>query len=180
MRDRLFQYCRFTAVRAWRIDSAGVVAVCMLVIMAFGCTGAALSAYTAEQRTRAAHAGLGHGAAVATTDRSNVSAQRTELRPFVSNELLDALNGASTALALPVNEIVFRFDDNPLRPYLRYTATVKVFGGYPVVRKFVAAVRQPLPQTSLDAISCSRTDILSAHVSCELTLSAFYRRAPDA
>lgn len=103
-----------------------------------------------------------------------------KLDAFQSHALPDALNGAAVTFSLPVNEMIFRLDDNPARPYLRYSAAVKVFGGYQAVRKYVAAVRTSLPQTSLDAISCTRSDIRSVHLNCELTLSAFYRRDPHA
>lgn len=102
------------------------------------------------------------------------------LDAFQSHPFPDALNSAAVTFSLPVSEMIFRLDDNPARPYLRYSATIKVFGGYQAVRKYVAAVRTALPQTSLDAMSCTRSDIRSVHLNCELTLSAFYRRDPHA
>ena len=180
MRDRLSPYCRFTLLRVWRTDRSGIVAGCLLAAAAITSAGAAFSEYRSVPRYDAPLAESRETAVGTGTAITHFSGGVPELGTFRSHELLDALNGAASTLALPVNDMVFRFDDNPMRPYLRYTATVKVFGGYLAVRKFVDAVRQTLPQTSLDAMVCARAEIRSAHVSCELALSAFYRRDPHA
>lgn len=174
MNYRFLLGCHFAVTRAWRRDRIGVISLCMLLTVSFGAALAALSQYRASQGAiEAIETSRFHERS---SNRDSPDSSFPSLASFRSNELLDALNKAASTLALPVNEMVFRFDDNASHPYLRYSATVKLFGGYPVVRKFVDAVRKQLPQTSLDAISCSRTDIRSVHVACELTLSTFYRR----
>lgn len=180
MHQRFFLYCRFTFARLWRVDRNGLTATCLLTVIAAALAIAAFSAFRVEQGILVRLSGLSAGSNHVSVSTAKFKDSHVELDSFDSGVLLGALNGAATLVALPVNELVFRLDDNPARPYLRYTATVKVFGDYPAVRKFVDAVRKPLPQTSLDALSCTRTDIQSVHLSCELTLSAFYRRAPGA
>lgn len=176
MLNRFFSPSRFAVIRAWRIDRSGTVTWAFLIAVAIASTIAAFSSYRGTLRIESVSAQFGQTRSSLLVTSQRDAGDRPKLKAFHSHELLDALNGASLALALPVNEMVFRLDDNPAHPYLRYSATVKLFGGYPAVRKFVATVREPLPDTSLDAISCARTDIRSVHVSCELTLSAFYRR----
>lgn len=154
-----------------------MTAICLLLIVSLALTWVAACQYRDERNVTDAAAALQVQVRSINHSRS-IRYGRFQLSQFHSHELLDALNGASTSLALPVNDMVFRLDDSSLLPYLRYSATVKLFGGFPAVRKFVDAVRKQLPQTSLDAISCARTDIRSVHVSCELALSTFYRRGP--
>lgn len=176
MPDRLLPKCRFVVSRVWRIDRGGTVTWLFLIALTAASGIAAFSEYRAMRHVQNASAQFREaGSSAASNWRSDASVKPL-LKAFHSHELLDALNGASVALGLPINEMVFRFDDNPTRPYLRYSATVKLFGGYPAVRKFIDAMRDRVPETSLDAISCARTDIRSVHVSCELTVSAFYRR----
>lgn len=167
---------RFFASRAWKTDRIGTVAGVVLVILLLLSTIAALSTFHTARRIEAASLEFFRTPRLGLAQQPDAKNRRISLKTFHSHELPDALNGASVTLALPINEIVFRLDDNSTRPYLRYSATVKLFGGYLAVRRFVNTVRDLLPDTSLDAISCARTDIRSVHVSCELTLSAFYHR----
>lgn len=176
MLARFFLHCRFALTRAWINDRTGMSVVVLLLIVSLALTWVAVAQYSDARNVNEAAALQVRGRSI--NHVHSFRDGRFRLSQFHSHELLDALNEASAGLALPVNEMVFRFDDSSFRPYLRYSATVRLFGGYPAVRKFVDAVRKQLPQTSLDAISCVRTDIQSVRVSCELTLSAFYRRGP--
>lgn len=163
-------------MQAWRKDRVGVVGLCLGVIIFCASGLGALSQYYAAldaMDTSVESARIRDQWALRHSTAADI---RPKLRPFHSYELVDTLNNAAATLSLPVNQMVFRVDDNVLHPYLRYSATVKLFGGYPAVRKFVDVVRKELPQTSLDSIFCTRTDIRSIHVSCELTLSTFYEQ----
>lgn len=173
-------YYRFVIIRAWGTDQIGVVFLVILIAAALASTSAALIEYalTADSRV-VMEKNLPVPAARPTAPKQSMHGQ-VRLGIFHNSALMESLNQTALTVALPVNDIVFRFDDNPSRPYLRYSATVKVFGGYPQVRRFVDTVRKQLSETSLDAISCTRSDIRSVHVSCDLTLSAFYRRDPNA
>jgi len=176
----LLLHCRFAVSRAWRNDRIGTMTYCMLIAMALACVCAAVAEYRTARRIVVAYAGLGITPSRIPDKLSGNAGVQITLDAFQSHALPDALNSAAVTFSLPINEMIFRLDDNPVRPYLRYSATVKVFGGYQAVRKYVAAVRTSLPETSLDAISCTRSDIRSVHLNCELTLSAFYRRDPHA
>lgn len=179
MRARLLPMLYFTIRRFWRVDRPALVTGCFLIATAIGSSIATLLAHQSARHVEVALAAMVQAPAAfrgAGSDRP----PSPVLLGFQGHLLPEALNDAAVALALPVNEMVFRLDDNPSRPYLRYTATVKVLGGYPVIRSFLATMHTTLPGISLDAISCARTDIRSVPLGCEMTLSAFYSRGPHA
>lgn len=180
MRSPLLLQCRFALSRAWRSDRIGTLTYCVLIAMGVVCGSAAVAEYRTARRIEIIYAGLDIAPSRMPATLSKSADGQITLGAFQSQALPDALNSAAVTFSLPVNEMIFRLDDNAAQPYLRYSATVKVFGGYQVMRKFVAAVRASNPETSLDAISCTRSDIRSVHLNCELILSAFYRRDPHA
>lgn len=179
MIEHHFRHLCFYLARYWRIDRT---AVCCSIVLIFS---ASLSAAVACRAHLDFAQSMKHLAALKQEglDRRTLEqlpAPLVGLSPFRSAELPDALNQAASVLSLPVNEMTFALDNNPILPYVRYTATVKVFGGYLIIRGFVDTVRANRPEISLDAITCTRTDIRSVHLSCDLTLTAFYARESNA
>lgn len=98
------------------------------------------------------------------------------LPAFNSAQLVNALNRLADESKLPLNEIAFALDANPAQPYLRYRATMSVSARYPVIRGFVEQLRITLANVSLDSITCAREDIGNTDLTCDLALSAFYRK----
>jgi len=101
---------------------------------------------------------------------------KPDLPAFNNTALVEALNGAAEETKLTLDEISFLLDDNASQPYLRYRATLTVSSGYPIIRRFLDSVRVKQPEVSLDAITCTRDDIATVELTCDLALSAFYRK----
>lgn len=91
--------------------------------------------------------------------------------PFVT-----ALHKVAGKARLNINELSYVLDDAPSMPYLRYRIQFSVLSNYPSVRRFVKELNQELPYVTLDAISCSREDIVAQDVTCDLSLTAFFAR----
>ena len=100
----------------------------------------------------------------------------TDLPHFEPNKLVEAINRLATNTKLPLEEVSFVLEDNRNMPYLRYRVTLSVSTRYPAIRRFLDALQADQPQVALDAISCERDDISAADTSCDVNLSAFYRR----
>jgi hypothetical protein len=95
---------------------------------------------------------------------------------FQSSPLVGTLNRIAEESKLPLDEIQFALDDNANQPYLRYRATLTVSAGYPSIRRFINRMQQELAEVSLDTISCARDDIAAKDLTCDVALSAFYRK----
>ena len=102
--------------------------------------------------------------------------QQIALPPFNSAELVTALHRAAEESKLPLDEILFSLDDNATQPYLRYHATLTVSARYPAIRSFLQKMRTAVSNVSLDSITCTREDIGVTDLTCELALSAFYKK----
>lgn len=100
------------------------------------------------------------------------------LLPFNSAQVLDTLNQVAEETKLPLVEVSFVLDDSVNQPYLRYRASLTATANYTTIRRFVDQVHANLIDVSLDAISCTRKDIRDVALACDLSFSAFYRRAP--
>ncbi|QDQ25662.1 hypothetical protein FNU76_04460 [Chitinimonas arctica] len=98
------------------------------------------------------------------------------LPAFESKQLLGALNRAADQAKLPLDELSFTLDDSANQPYLRYRASLTLLAGYPAVRRFLAGLQAGQPNIVIDGVQCSREDIGLADLSCEATISAFYRK----
>jgi hypothetical protein len=95
---------------------------------------------------------------------------------FNNTQLVEALNGAAESSKLSLDEISFLLDDTANQPYLRYHATLTVSSSYPVIRRFLDQVRVKQAEMSLDSITCTRDDITTVELTCDLAISAFYRK----
>jgi hypothetical protein len=102
--------------------------------------------------------------------------QRSTIPDFDSAKLVAALHETADAAKLPVDEISYTLDENASQPYLRYRVRLNVVSSYPVIRRFVDQFRGELAHVALDSITCNRSDITDADLSCDLVLSAFYRK----
>ena len=101
---------------------------------------------------------------------------KPELNAFNNTQLVDALNSVAEEMKLSLDEVSFILDDNVSQPYLRYHATLTVSSTYPTIRHFIDQVHAKQPDISLDSITCTRADISTVDLTCDLTLSAFYRK----
>ncbi|GLR13679.1 hypothetical protein GCM10007907_24690 [Chitinimonas prasina] len=95
---------------------------------------------------------------------------------FNSAQLMGDLQQAADAAKLPLDEVTFTLDDKGKLPYLRYRASLSVSADYPAIRRFVDGLRVGMANVTLDGIHCSREDIGVAELSCDVSLSAFYRQ----
>lgn len=113
----------------------------------------------------------------APADTANRTANaQVALPAFDSAQLVKTLNRVAAETKLPLDEILFSLDDSANQPYLRYRATLTVSAGYPAIRRFLDRVRADLAEVSLDTISCTREDIATVDLTCDLALSAFFRK----
>jgi hypothetical protein len=95
---------------------------------------------------------------------------------FDNTQLAGTLNEIAEANKMSLDEISFSLDENQTLPYARYHATLNLSSNYATMRKFLDQVRAKQPEMSLDSISCSRDDIATVELSCDIALSAFYRK----
>lgn len=99
-----------------------------------------------------------------------------EFQEFNSTHLVAVLSKVAARAQLPLAEVTYRLDDNTNLPYLRYRAVLTVNANYLAIRGFIDGVVHDLIDVSLDNISCTREDLRSSKVNCELAFSAFYRK----
>lgn len=95
---------------------------------------------------------------------------------FNSAQLMGDLQQAADVAKLPLDEVTFTLDDKGKLPYLRYRASLSVSADYPAIRRFVEGLRIGMANVTLDGIHCNREDIGVAELSCDVSLSAFYRQ----
>jgi hypothetical protein len=100
---------------------------------------------------------------------------KVSLTAFNNTQLLETLKGAAENTKLTFDEVSFVLEPNANQPYLRYRATLTVTSQYPTIRKFLDQVRVKQPEVSLDSILCTRDDIATVELTCDLAMSAFYR-----
>jgi hypothetical protein len=176
MPSHLPSLCRFHLRRLWRTQPiaslALIVAASLMAIAATVYGQQWQEAATAKSDMQALENRM------RTTERSAAHPDQTQptLPDFSSTQLVKALHRAAEDTKLPLDEVSFSLDDNGNQPYLRYRATLTISSGYPAIRRFLDRMHEELADVSLDTISCSRDDIASAELTCELVLSAFYRK----
>ncbi|MBV8636244.1 MAG: hypothetical protein JO002_17250 [Burkholderiaceae bacterium] len=95
---------------------------------------------------------------------------------FQGADLIAELGRIADSAAVPVDEVGYALDEGANQPYMRYRVTMTVVATYPAVRRFVRGVPATLSNVDLDAISCKRSDITVAALSCDLVFSAFFRK----
>lgn len=121
-------------------------------------------------------------AAPAALAKTQVTAPRSEpaedLPRFNSSELVQQISDIAADLKLPVDEIGYVLDDSAREPYLRYRVTLRLSSAYPSIRTFSEKLAGGLSNVSLDALNCTRQDVSTAPLTCDLAFSAFYRKSP--
>lgn len=99
-----------------------------------------------------------------------------DLPAFSSASLTANFHAVAADVKLPLDEVSYTLDSSANQPFLRYRVTLSVKTGYPEIRKFVAALIAELPNVALDSVRCSKEDVVSTVLSCQLGFSAFYRK----
>ncbi len=176
MQANWFSWCRFHFLRLARMHSFGLTSAVLL--SAFGVAAGLfwLSVVRHEAAVRRDIAGLNKSLAQLVSLPAPQGSGRIDLPRFEPNKLVEAINRLALNTKLPLDEISFVLEDNRNQPYLRYRATLSVSSRYPAIRRFLDALEAEQPQVALDAISCERDDIAAAETTCDVNLSAFYRR----
>ncbi|MBA5689981.1 hypothetical protein [Rugamonas apoptosis] len=95
---------------------------------------------------------------------------------FESATLAQQFNRAATAAGLPVDEVGYVLEEGADQPFIRYRVSMTVSASYPAIRRFVDNIGATLSHVDLDAISCTRPDIMVVPLTCELAFSAFFRK----
>lgn len=117
----------------------------------------------------------GHGAKA--PPASHGGGPAVELPAFDSVVLVHTLNDQARDLGLQVDEVTYALDSGATTPYMRYRVALRVSDEYLRIRDFGARLASQLSNISMDSISCTRSDTGAKSVTCEMQLSAFYRRA---
>lgn len=130
------------------------------------------------QAAQALLAQLRSTAAPAQAARAPVAATLTapELPPFNSAQLVAALNETATDSGLVLDEVAYTLDNNSNQPYMRYRITMSLNATYPLVRRLTEQLHLNVPHLTLDAINCSRKDIVVAELNCDVVMSGFFRK----
>lgn len=177
MSSQFFGYCRFQIRRLFRTQARLSFALLAAGLSFF----LALTTYVWQwQRMTETEQALDlvtQKSSSLTKIATPLSQSKAELPTLNSAQLVTAIYQVADETQLPVDEISYALDDNLNQPYLRYRLNLSVSASYPVIRRFVDRFRTELSHVSLDTISCSREDIGVAVLSCDLSLSAFYRKA---
>jgi len=174
----IFPYCRFHLFRwsraypivFWLVVASAFVLVITSALWGFQTLGAvesesAILRLSQKQSTSSPSPDMG-------------PVMQNELPEFNSAQFVATLNHLAELTAMPIDDVAFNLDDTANLPYLRYRVKLSTAAIYPVIRSFVDRLRGELSNVSLDAISCARPDIGEAELTCELALSAFYRKSP--
>ena len=130
----------------------------------------AAQAQLAELRAKATPAQLVNSPAPA-----NLSAA-PDLPPFQSAQLVAILNETATDSGLVLDEVVYTLDNNSNQPYMRYRITMSLHATYPLIRRLVEQLNTKVPHVTLDAINCSRKDVVVAELNCDVAMSGFFRK----
>jgi uncharacterized membrane protein YciS (DUF1049 family) len=101
---------------------------------------------------------------------------KVDLPAFEGSALPRAILAASERVKLPIGDISYAFDEGRGEPYRRYRARFGTGTNYTAIRHFIRELQARDSNVTLDGISCSRQDMRSAALNCEVALSAFYRR----
>ena len=100
-----------------------------------------------------------------------------QLPGFDSAKLVQSLNAVASEMQVSLEEVSYVLDDNANQAYLRYRISFGVLSRYPVLKKMISQLQVQSPHILLDGISCSREDIVTVDLNCELTLSAYFSKA---
>lgn len=99
-----------------------------------------------------------------------------DLPPFQSAQLVSILNETATDSGLVLDEVAYTLDNNANQPYMRYRITMSLNATYPLIRRLAEQLNANVPHLTLDAINCSRKDVVVAELNCDLVMSGFFRK----
>lgn len=176
----LISKVRFYAVKAFR----GYVweSSALACALAF-CLAAATHNWLA--RLENAKAESEHAAAVKDATASKVSQvqrdpspndRRPDLPLFAAAQFTGQFHSTAGDVGLALDEVNYTLEESASQPFVRYRITLGVQTQYSEIRRFVAALSNDLPNTSLDAIRCARANSGPAKLSCDLVFSAFFAK----
>ncbi len=172
----LFSLFRFHVRRQWQMQPLAFTILCVSTLAVSGAMAIYIHAWEEQETVEGAWHTIVDERPTTAHVAPEVPKSQMVLPAFRSKHLVEALDRAAREAQLPLDEIQFALEDNGNQPYLRYWATLTVSSGYPAIRRFLDRLRDELVALSIDAISCSRADIGATGVTCELAVSAFYRR----
>lgn len=147
--------------------------LCVATLMAWAAEARAAGA--AEQALADARAGLQNLQAA----NDATTATQAALPAFSSAMLLADFRRVGAAHEIELDEVSFSLEETGNVPYLRYRVRFSLSETYPVIRQFVNQLRSELPHVTLDGLSCAREGIVTPELDCDLSLSAFYRKAAN-
>lgn len=98
------------------------------------------------------------------------------LQAFDSADLVEMLTQTAKGAKVDIDESTLNLDNGTGQPDLRYRVSFSVTSSYPTIRRFVDDLKANVPNISLDSIKCSRSDVTTAQLGCDLAFSAYYRR----
>lgn len=127
-----------------------------------------------NERLREVKSLEGTPAPVVSTAASNAVA----LPIFSSAEFTEQFSTIAREAKVPLDELFYALESGQTQPFWRYRITVEVKTGYPELRDFIAALSSALPNLALDTVRCRREDVAAAGLTCQLALSAFFRKEP--
>lgn len=178
MQAKFLDAMKFQLMRAWYAHPRAVSA-CALAAMAM-CVSLALR-FQQEELSAQNHTTLQdletstRATLIAPTKTSSDTGNHV-LPSFDSAHLVEMLTQTAKGAKLDIDETTLTLDDGTGQPYLRYRVSFSVTSSYPIIRRFVDDLKANVPNISLDSISCSRSDINTAPLGCDLAFSAYYRR----
>lgn len=95
---------------------------------------------------------------------------------FNATVVLEAIERGSISSQVIADDFTFVLEESAGVPYRRYRANMSMAGRYPQIRQALARILEQLPYGALDAIKCTRGDIVEVDVVCSVSISTFYRR----
>lgn len=148
------------------------------IAVAIFAAAALVSQGTRDRNARAALAELALSGTPASVQSAQAQAPATAagLPPFQSSELVTVLNETATESGLVLDEVTYSLDDTGRQPFLRYRISMTIHAGYPLIRRLAEQLSAKVPHLTLDAIDCSRKDVVVAELSCDMAMSGFFRK----
>ena len=99
-----------------------------------------------------------------------------DLPRFSAAKFTGQFHSTAGDVGLALDEVGYTLEESAGQPFIRYRITLGVQTQYSEIRRFVAALSNELPNTSLDAVRCARSTLGSSKLSCDLVFSAFFAK----
>lgn len=175
---KVFLFCSFHLAKLFRQQPVAVIVLSVSALVASLTLGAMLFWSARHQELSGALVSLQRSSPAQVTIQPAVPRDgAVDLPEFSSAAFVAQLNSLAHDMGLASEEVTYTLENNPGQPYWRYRINFEVKSGYPQIRKFLAALSSEVPNATLDAIRCQRADTATPALTCNLTLSAFFRTA---